>query len=734
MRLHAAALMTVGLMLASRECYAEAAPGTPEIAVSEFVVMQDNFEDGDYTNNPMWAPFYANVAPGSVTVVSEEVRILRTGAGSAGRTVGMNMPLNYPVTDSTLVRFDVKPTFSNVPNGSGIANTEFPANVIAYLTLLDGTHKSIRYAYNYRGGTNMTTSTYIQIANGWAAQNVWLRDEQFRIREHFPTAVSFDSLKVNGAGWDFESWFDNISIRDYREAQVPPGGILRFEEHFADGEFENNPTWIPRYSNVAPGFIGVIDEELRVLRTGAGGAGRTCGPVTFMDFPVSDSTTVWFDVKATFSNVRNGSGDANTEFPANVSAYLTLDDGSQAHLRYSYNYRGGSDIHNANFIQIAQGYVPQDEWLFAEHMRIREHFPTASRMDSLRIYGAGWDFESWYDNIYVMDSASGYPTEIDNDVVYISFDHDWGCIDAIRWKTGSNQELLDQYWLGPMNSGLGRIRGLAGCTVEEVDVDTDNARIVYSHPTAGTREFLISWAESTGVGIDIMYSDVPDMPLVEGGVWEPGGNNDGNDRFRVLDGEFNWQEMAFTYPGPSTSLFNDSAWIAGFWDEDYDEIAGYFVDNATGLSIGNGASADGPFWRLPQGESTLHFAVKTTDGFWDWARPQSDAIPPAAITDLQIIPMGNDAVLDWSDVTQNLVGDLITGVSYIVLFEEELGEDWDFLAHVTDSHYTHHSVVRFSPSMLYRVVCIRDLSPSVSQALRQNEGNLTWKEVQLLLK
>jgi hypothetical protein len=44
-------------------------------------------------------------------------------------------------------------------------------------------------------------------------QDSWLRDESFRIREHFPTATTITEIRIFGNGWNYEGWADNVSIR-----------------------------------------------------------------------------------------------------------------------------------------------------------------------------------------------------------------------------------------------------------------------------------------------------------------------------------------------------------------------------------------------------------------------------------------------------------------------------------------------------------------------------------------
>lgn len=96
-----------------------------------------------------------------------------------------------------------------------------------------------------------------------------------------------------------------------------------------------------------------------------------------------------------------GSGDKNLEFPVHVGLKLRLSDGSEARLRYSYNYRGGEDIYEDDFIQIAFPDVEQDVWLRDESFRIREHFPSATELTEVKLSGKGWSYEGYVDNLAI---------------------------------------------------------------------------------------------------------------------------------------------------------------------------------------------------------------------------------------------------------------------------------------------------------------------------------------------
>ncbi|MCX6831718.1 MAG: hypothetical protein NT028_06205 [candidate division Zixibacteria bacterium] len=61
-------------------------------------------------------------------------------------------------------------------------------------------------------------------------------------------------------------------------------------------------------------------------------------------------------------------------------------------------------------------------------------------------------------------------------------------------------------------------------------------------------------------------------------------------------------------------------------------------------------------------------------------------------------------LLRWSIVDSTECGFPSPIQSYVIYYEEELNEDWDFLAATTDTLYTHENVVLFAPTMFYEVV------------------------------
>ena len=212
---------------------------------------------------------------------------------------------------------------------------------------------------------------------------------------------------------------DELSASDTFKIVIKPSEAPlseRFVENFDDGDFINNPKWIEDNKDDRPGEVKVANKALKVVRTGAFGNGGGVGIKKSLKLPINNSTMVIFDVKASFSDVRNGSGDKNREFPISVSIIVRLEDGSDAEIRYAYNYRGGSNKKEEKLVQIAKGDVEQDAWLRAESFNVRSHFPTAQEITKIKIFGNGWNYEGWADNIKIISDDEQSPI-LTNEIV-----------------------------------------------------------------------------------------------------------------------------------------------------------------------------------------------------------------------------------------------------------------------------------------------------------------------------
>ena len=119
---------------------------------------------------------------------------------------------NIPVTDSTQIQFDVKPSYSNVDEGAGYSANEYPVSI--YLSLLNRQNEFLTMwlSYNYRGGESYYIKNYVRHVFPYCEKDKWIRNEVYRIRDFFPNARTILEIQVVASGWDYVGWADNIKI------------------------------------------------------------------------------------------------------------------------------------------------------------------------------------------------------------------------------------------------------------------------------------------------------------------------------------------------------------------------------------------------------------------------------------------------------------------------------------------------------------------------------------------
>ena len=106
---------------------------------------------------------------------------------------------------------------------------------------------------------------------------------------------------------------------------------------------------------------------------------------------------------------------------------------------------------------------------------------------------------------------------------------------------------------------------------------------------------------------------------------------------------------------------------------------------------------------------------------------------PDTVRNLTIQVDYPDAVLNWDRVTQTVYGTPVTIDYYLVFFEEEYNEEFNFLAVSMDTTYTHQYVAQFSTSMFYFVEAyVGDLG--MLDELMASGRRMTRDEVHELLR
>ncbi|MBU0691311.1 hypothetical protein KKH18_05780, partial [bacterium] len=76
---------------------------------------------------------------------------------------------------------------------------------------------------------------------------------------------------------------------------------------------------------------------------------------------------------------------------------------------------------------------------------------------------------------------------------------------------------------------------------------------------------------------------------------------------------------------------------------------------------------------------------------------------PAPVEDLTDTPVYPDVVLNWSPVTTTTCGAPQDVDYYLIFFESDNTEEWDFMNYTADTTYTHPGILQFSNTQFYMV-------------------------------
>ncbi len=195
-----------------------------------------SLESGKYWNmmqrlTPVYPFLSAENAQSKLIIDRNMLQIQRWNAGGSTDTIGLSIPLDIPVDESTKVQFDLKVLESTIPvNSQG----NYPLYFSLDVELDNTTEVVLKYAYDSRAGSNYSSDTLTQVVRSVFIDSLYV-EQSFNIREHLPSAAKITKMWVGGSGWDFESNIDNIVISSDNETH--------FYEDFNDGDYTANPAW-----------------------------------------------------------------------------------------------------------------------------------------------------------------------------------------------------------------------------------------------------------------------------------------------------------------------------------------------------------------------------------------------------------------------------------------------------------------------------------------------------------
>ena len=112
--------------------------------------------------------------------------------------------------------------------------------------------------------------------------------------------------------------------------------------------------------------------------------------------------------------------------------------------------------------------------------------------------------------------------------------------------------------------------------------------------------------------------------------------------------------------------------------------------------------------------------------------------PPKTPENITLTINGNDAVITWDAVTENIYNQAITPDGYIVLYSEDPNGDYYFLYYQTSGlSYTHQTVAQWREDMFYNVVAVIENSReegSYLKNLTKNHKKILYKDIKRYMR
>jgi len=218
------------------------------------------------------------------------------------------------------------------------------------------------------------------------------------------------------------------------------------------------------------------------------------------------------------------------------------------------------------------------------------------------------------------------PERIDNEIVYLHFDHAHGAIDSLVFKAGAGVDLLDQ----AMNAetvryGLGGLARLEDNTRLRGFVNYGDSLVVtYENLAAyGNKTFVLRWSEFIGFEMDMHFYIAESLLVSVGCWWSPGGDNDefsDADSMAVRTDSSAGEVYRVRYDTSYSSVYEGPALSLAWWDGIADEVFGFRLEQLKFVSCYHGSGALGPVIGLEIGSHTISFAIKEDrEAFAIWA-------------------------------------------------------------------------------------------------------------------